>query len=374
MGSETKTGVPEVQTTRPPRLEALDTLRFAAAVTVVIGHSNVIFRSFVAPWPLLGLTNSYSAVALFFVLSGYVLHQSCKRHAMDGVNYVAFIIKRVFRLYPLHFVALILGAAALQLPLHDSPLLMASEYARETILNKNHRQVAQWLQQLLLMGGGMDSTFVNPPIWTLAVEMRVSLLLPFLSLFAVRIGLRLTFVVTVLSLLLGPWLARITLPTMGMVPLFLLGILVAEVTDSQAAVRRGNGWMFSLGVLVYSLGEWTKGPMVDRLDAFYVAGVGAALMILATVRSKRIAKVLSYPLLVQLGQCSYGIYLLHFPLMLLTVWAINQLHMPPLALIPALLLATLFVARALFVIVEKPFIRFGHRLSARLVAERRSDR
>ena len=374
MMSKTKTGVPVMPTTSPPRLEALDTLRFAAAMIVVVGHSNVIFRSFVAPWPLLGLTNSYSAVALFFVLSGYVLHQSCKRHAMDGVNYVAFIIKRVFRLYPLHFIALILGAAALQLPLHDSSLLMASEYARETILNKNHQQVAQWLQQLLLIGGGMDSTFVNPPIWTLAVEMRVSLLLPFLSLFAVRIGQRLTFVVTVLSLLLGPWLARITLPTTGMVPLFLLGILVAEVTQSQAAARRGNGWIFFLGVLVYSLGEWTKGAMVDRLDAFYVAGVGAALMILATVRSKRIAAVLSHPPLVQLGQCSYGIYLLHFPLMLLIVWAINQLHMPPRAIIPALLLVTLSAARVLFAIVEKPLIRLGHQLSAWLVVEKKSGR
>jgi peptidoglycan/LPS O-acetylase OafA/YrhL len=361
-------------TASPPgsrRSEELDTLRFVAALAVVVGHSNVIFRSFTTPWPLLGFTNTYSAVALFFVLSGCVLHQSCKRKPLNAREYGAFVARRVFRLYPLHIVALLLGGAVLLLPLQSSPLLMASEYARETVVNKDHHNLVQWMQQVLLIGGGMDSTFVNPPVWTLAVEMRLSLLLPMVSFFVIRSGLRAAAAAAALSMLLGPWLARTTLPTAGMLPLFVLGAFLSEVVDATASSRRDHAWLMAPGLLIYNLGEWTGRATFGRVVPFYVAGIGAALMILATVRSRWLGKALAHPVLVLLGQCSYGIYLLHFPLLLAVIWALEKLHLPPLALLPMLVPLTLALAWVFYLLVEKPFIAWGRHVSAWVAGSRR---
>ncbi len=365
MSTDREAAHDEITSGGRPRIAALDTLRFFAALAVVIGHSNSVYSSFVVPWPFMGMINAYSAVALFFVLSGYVLHLSCRNKGLGFGTYVAFVFKRVLRLYPLHLSGLLIaGLVLLALPLRECPWLMGSEYMRETIATKDHHHVAQWIQQALLVGGGMDSTFANPPIWTLAVEMRISLLLPFMSFAAMRFGLPLLGFISVLFIAFGSWIAQVSISSMGMVPLFLLGVLSAELVESARRSQRNLGLLAWPGLVVYALAAWTgRTTMLGRLAPFYVAGLGAALMIIAIARCKRLGDLLSHPVLVALGQCSYGIYLFHFPLLLATVWAIHRLGGPPQMILPFALLLTLPLSWFCFRAVEMPFVRLGVRFS-----------
>jgi peptidoglycan/LPS O-acetylase OafA/YrhL len=129
-----------------PRIEALDSLRFLAALAVVLEHTaSVVGYGVPRFFPLAGMANAYSAVALFFVLSGYVLQRSWKT-PLTVQSYAAFQVRRIFRLYPLHVVGL--GFAALLLffvPLGNSDLLTQSDYARDPIKNHDHHDVRQWV-------------------------------------------------------------------------------------------------------------------------------------------------------------------------------------------------------------------------------------
>jgi peptidoglycan/LPS O-acetylase OafA/YrhL len=263
------------------RIEALDTLRFFSALDVVLELSHTVFPAFVVPAPLHGLFSAYSAVALFFVLSGYVLHLSVRSKDLHWRNLGAFTIKRVFRLYPLHFVALLLAAAVVfLLPLKDCAMLMNAEYSSET-LTHNHHDARQWLQQASLISGGMDTTFVNPPIWTLAAEMRISLIFPLIAFVVARTGLGTSGILTVLSFLLGPWLASKTIATVGMIPLFCLGAFTAQWMNTVPTSQRSGLWVMLPGLVLYSAAAWMGRGLLGKEAPFYVAGLGAALMIAA---------------------------------------------------------------------------------------------
>ncbi|WP_188608008.1 acyltransferase family protein [Chelatococcus reniformis] len=81
---------------------ALDGLRGAAAVYVVLFHVNwqthLSRSTFIA--------NGFLAVDLFFVLSGFVIATVYGRRIADGLDFTRFMLRRFFRLYPLHLFVL----------------------------------------------------------------------------------------------------------------------------------------------------------------------------------------------------------------------------------------------------------------------------
>jgi exopolysaccharide production protein ExoZ len=352
----------------PVRIEALDTLRFIAAMIVVVGHGAAVLPEFSVPWAMKGLMNAKSAVALFFILSGYVLHLSFRSKALHWRPLTAFTIKRALRLYPLHFVALGLAAAAVSFfPLQESPALMGAEYTRESIASYDHSDIRQWLHQGSLISSGINTSFVNPPIWTLAVEMRISLIFPLIAFVIARLGLRSAGILTALSFLCAPWVASKTIASVGMIPLFCLGAFAAQLLGKMPTSQRSALWLLLPGLFVYSLAEWMGRQMLGNLGPFYMAGLGSALMIAAIIRHPSLASSMSHPLLVQLGQCSYGIYLLHFPLLLMLTCTMQRYGLSLQAMLPCLVAFTIALAWVLFRLVERPFMELGRKWSARVV-------
>jgi peptidoglycan/LPS O-acetylase OafA/YrhL len=92
------------------RLESLDLLRGIAAAAVLIYHSSNFLGFQLLP-------QSYLAVDLFFVLSGFVIAHNYDRRIASGMTTSQFMTQRIIRLYPCYGLALVvsfvLGSARL---------------------------------------------------------------------------------------------------------------------------------------------------------------------------------------------------------------------------------------------------------------------
>jgi peptidoglycan/LPS O-acetylase OafA/YrhL len=80
----------------------LDGLRGIAAIGVVIRHTPRFFPSFSLP-------DSFLAVDIFLVLSGFVLAANYEKRFDAGMSVREFTVARLIRLYPLYVIGLFLG-------------------------------------------------------------------------------------------------------------------------------------------------------------------------------------------------------------------------------------------------------------------------
>ena len=86
------------------RFVLLDALRGVAAIAVVMRHMPEFFPS---TW----LPSSHLAVDLFFVLSGFVIAHAYDGRLRSGMSWRAFMLARWVRLWPIFFVAALVGGA-----------------------------------------------------------------------------------------------------------------------------------------------------------------------------------------------------------------------------------------------------------------------
>ena len=86
------------------RFEVLDSLRGVCAVLVVLYH--VVLNNHLAP--LSFIRGGYMFVDFFFVLSGFVIAYNYAGRIRDKSSFGDFLIKRFFRLWPLHLFLLML--------------------------------------------------------------------------------------------------------------------------------------------------------------------------------------------------------------------------------------------------------------------------
>ena len=86
---------------------ALDGLRGVAAIMVALRHAPFLWEGPAASTGWMG--NSYLAVDLFFVLSGFVLEHAYRRRFRQGLSVRSFMLARLQRLYPLYALAFILS-------------------------------------------------------------------------------------------------------------------------------------------------------------------------------------------------------------------------------------------------------------------------
>lgn len=347
------------------RLEALDTLRFLAALAVLLSHARAML-----PWEPLGtvvscgLFHPKSAVSFFFVLSGFVLHLSWKGAWPAWGSYCQFITRRVFRIYPLYFISLLIAFITVTtLPLSECPFF-STDAAGSEVLKADHGQVMQWLHHLLLITPGLDMQFLNPPIWTLAAEMRVALIFPWLSWFCHRLSWRSSLVCLPLFFATVPWVAQKTLPTVALLPLFFLGAWAAEHWRRFDFLRGARAWLALVaGIVCYTLAAGLRGrdffSQTWQMDA---AALGSTLIILNVQRLPVLRCLLERRNWVICGQASYGIYALHFPLLMALAFVAWKASIPAWVFQVAALIIVLLLAVILYRVLELPMIALGRHL------------
>ena len=166
------------------RYKELDCLRGIAALIVVFGHmfnfymtnadANEILINLILYSPLRIFITGREAVILFFILSGFVLSISYFSH---NVKYNNYLIKRICRIYFPYLIAIIFSFILIKL---------CNLYGVTQTNNLFSTVIIKDLLYHLTLIGSFDATKINGAIWSLVVEMRISIIFPFIMYFIAK--------------------------------------------------------------------------------------------------------------------------------------------------------------------------------------------
>jgi peptidoglycan/LPS O-acetylase OafA/YrhL len=390
---------------RRPQLHALTSLRFFAALHVVLFHGqDYIFPSLGGrEWLRNLIATGQNSVSFFFVLSGFILAYTYLGPPQEGrLRRGPFWAARFARVYPVYFFGLLVATPIVILGfLHDGATLGRFAVAAATVVTL----VQSWAPQFALAWNG--------PGWSLSVEAFFYLVFPFLAPALWPLGRRGLLVCLALfwglaqvgpalhalapaggwlgignappdfwvavqdnvpyERLADPWSAVVQYDPLVRLPEFLFGVALGRlhlwdaagpsrsIAWSAAAVAGAAALLaaLALGPAVIPATHYLffKNGLLAPLDGLLIYG-------LARARDGSPSRWLSVGLLVVLGEASYALYILHLPLRFLMQAAAralsgaSQLGWPFFAVyVAAAVLVSVLVLRR----VEEPARRFLRR-------------
>jgi peptidoglycan/LPS O-acetylase OafA/YrhL len=358
-------------------IESLDSLRGIAAVVVLLVHvSNFIYFNFLTQeeshWLLTShvhyliqvLLNGPNMVSFFFVLSGFVLSYSILTSGKE-VNFKAFVIRRVFRLFPLYWFVVITGH----------------------LLDGARIPVVDLLNELAMLP---DLHKVIEPGWSMTVEFVCSMFVPFFALLLVkdrRLFFTLFLVICVFARHINPFFVHFMLgvgvagvyfrnpeqfhiePSRALRPIMLVAaaLFVLMIEPAIRPVKALVGPLDSVLMLFGMHSAQELRGASTYLQAFLAAAGGAGIIYLV-LRYKNLSSFLARAPFVFIGKISFGIYLVHwifiyyFPVFRLEWFKGNLLAMY-LGCGALVLAASIISGTILHYLVELPFIRLGKKVA-----------
>lgn len=370
-------------------IAGLDGLRAIAAMSVFIVHFQQ-FSGFQYSSGWLDVTllmiNGNTGVALFFVLSGFLLSQPFWRAYRRGASIALkpYFTNRLARIVPVYYLLFF--------------FLIAIKGFTGPEVNFNNI-----LSHLLFVHNFKDQQVMslNPPFWTLAVEMQFYLLLPLLFVLLVKIRRINGFWVVVGLIALFYifyrfgvlWLGNhvswpisfplmwpfgvhaksidspaVTYSTLAHIPHFLMGVAtsylflfsknfsqkkladIIVIVASISVVAVLSTSLDSFLTLDFGRYNFPFIPMMLCLIVFFVpvSGVCRQLLELRTIR--------------WLGRISYGLYIFHYPAQKAMLKAMNYLDISmqfnQWLFFASSLLLTVVAAYVSFEVIEKPVMRY----------------
>ncbi|MBC7696710.1 MAG: acyltransferase [Burkholderiales bacterium] len=300
------------------RFIELDGLRGLAAFSVFLSHfigfyfeSNNIKT--LQSSPLRIFWNGDAAVNLFFVLSGFVLAISFFR---TNITFLQYSIKRLFRIYPAYYFSIGFSLILMKFFIPNN-LTELSFWAQS--FWKNKIKFSEIVDHLILIKH-FNTHLINPVIWSLGIEIKMSLLIPFIALLYKKERA----ILFSLSILVVSWGLSLTIPFLFYLPQFVLGLLFAvhygEINQHINRFNKLKFFIFSL-LFVFLYGNRFLLPEIAEYSEWLttvLAGFGSIGLIIISIKVKKIKTILSSKLGKFLGETSYSFYLLHLPLLLIT--------------------------------------------------------
>jgi peptidoglycan/LPS O-acetylase OafA/YrhL len=241
-------------------------------------------------------------VPMFFVLSGFLIHYTFCRDPNPSTP--RFLLRRLGRIYPPYFVALLVIAAV-------------------TGFFWNESRRSNVISHLFLVHNFKDGTVlaINGSFWSLAVEAQFYLLYPLLLSVRRRVGMAaVIFGALALRLGIGVWfqLAPNVIdgnPAMAlMLPrLYFEWILGMYVADCLLAGRRALPCHPIVGWLCFGAAAFCEGRGWFELLTVPMMSVATAIWIDCVVHAPRRPNLVER-LLIPMGVVSYSLYLWHQPI------------------------------------------------------------
>tara|TARA_R110000796_G_scaffold88981_1_gene192371 strand:+ start:4181 stop:5167 length:987 start_codon:yes stop_codon:yes gene_type:complete len=323
-------------------------LRFCLAVLVLLSHMGISFA---------GINPGVSAVVVFYLLAGHVVCRLWQRQPCQPflAKLQWFYTDRFWRIAPLYAYALAVGTLTWAL-------------GAESYFISRVPSSWDWLQNLLViplnfyMVSGVDQFTLVPPAWSLAAELQFYLLVPFLFMggyaVAAAMGLSIAvFALAQLSILNSDFFGYRLLP--GVLFIFLVGGIWQARGSAPWAMRGKNMLLVGAWVLMvlYTLclvgmPQWR---VPYNLEVALGFAVGMPLLVLFSFI--RFTPGL-HRLQRWLGTLSYGVFLLHFPVIwLFSVVAPSLEHH-----VGAVVAGSTLLAAAGHLAVERPLWRRYRRM------------
>lgn len=317
-----------------PRLPALTTVRFFAALWVALFHMQSMKAFYFSAAAVRQFASiGYSGVSFFFVLSGFILVYT---YAGRATSLRAFWQARFARIYPALAFCLLLTApgfffCCVMMRAHD-PRVFVSEWTWIA----PHMWLAAILSVTLLQAWLPQTALAwNMPNWSLSVEAFFYLLFPFMLPRMMRLSRRQLLAIAPLGWLLGiactlaymhfhpdgaavidtkltaPWINAVKFHPLMRLPEFLMG-MAAGLLFLGGERDRKQAWPLLLTGLaavavVVVLSPWIPYLVIHTAllaPAFAVIVYGVALRPAGV-------EVLENKVMEALGEASYPFYLLH---------------------------------------------------------------
>ncbi|PRY68933.1 peptidoglycan/LPS O-acetylase OafA/YrhL [Glaciihabitans tibetensis] len=285
-------------------------LRLFLALSVVSAHAGSnVFGLPVIPAPI--------AVNFFFIISGFYMAMVLNEKYVDRSTLGAFYKNRVLRLFPVYVVGLVI-ALAVSLPAIVEFFAQLTAWAKIFFVAANALIAGQDLFYLLCLptvqGGCADAVAlaINPPAWSLAVELGFYLIAPFI----VRSPRR-TFLFVMVGAVYLLAISFLVYPTPD------LGILPQQSQLTLGYYFYPSSFLFfGLGALAYQLSKGIAKP-------HWWAGVLLFVVLVPTTITMPVWQPLIFALAIPvlftytkhnradrlIGELSYPVYILHFPIL-----------------------------------------------------------
>jgi peptidoglycan/LPS O-acetylase OafA/YrhL len=316
----------------PSRIPTLDGVRGIAILLVLLHHlglygelrpdaavDGIVYTAAMAGW---------TGVDLFFVLSGFLITGILYDAKGSDFYFRHFYIRRCLRIFPLYYAVLVLFFVAL-------PRVPQLPQSHNTIPTD---QIWYWtyLVNVKIAVDGWPEALVLAHFWSLAVEEQFYLvwpiivfLLPLRGLLAVcgacillafcfRLGLAWSGH-HLASYVLTP--ARIDSLAMGAA----LALLVRQ--PEGLLFRRRSAWLVALAagaalgmIMAWRHGLSTEDPLVETIGYTLLACFFGALLalVITAAGGSIVARIFSSRALRFMGRYSYGLYVFHHPILLVT--------------------------------------------------------
>ncbi|MEI4789714.1 acyltransferase family protein [Bacillus sp. FJAT-53060] len=348
----------------------LDGLRAVAVMAVIAYHLHIGSAS-----------GGFLGVDLFFVISGYLittilLHQQ----ALGYQELLTFWMGRIRRLLPAAYVMIFLTVSWCAIAGSNALLSIRGDALSSFFYVSNWWYIFHQLSYF-------DSFNAVSPLknlWSLAIEEQFYMIWPVLLIAGlkwIKNRSHLFMITFVLALVSALWMAILYSPDTDQSRVYygtdtrafalLIGCSLAFVWPMQRLSSRkllpvgrrmlhitGFGSLAIFLLCVYA---------VDEFDSFLYQGgmllfcLNAAILIACVCHpASLVGKWLSFKPLVLLGKRSYGIYLWHYPIIVLTTPVI-EIGQPSMWRVTLQLIAILLIAEASYRLIEQPIRQLGFR-------------
>jgi len=377
-----------MQNTDNGRITKLDGLRGLLSLIVALNHSflvvaipayaNVwgqnylVFTNLQAKLQQLFMLigNGGAAVTLFFILSGMVLGQSMRRLEFSLTGFLSFFLKRLFRLYPVYIVVILVTAIYMRMGFRYQVFLYASPW------------YLWWMNFSMTFKEFLNNfffihTYLGGVTWTLRVILIASFIMPVFYQMSRKTG-RLTNLIFSLLLIFASFTVFNLngFRDLRYLYMFYLGLIIPKFKSLFTDIP---GWLINLlvfiGLLLLLMIRYISdeyfGGLVESIISWFIIGI-----IVYNGKTK-IFGFLDQKIFLFFGKISYSLYLVHFTVLyilarLMFSWLPNlpysgsylPIHM-------ALFVLSLFIATlvSLFVhhYIEIPSLRAGNIVSRKIL-------
>ncbi|SDN38296.1 acyltransferase family protein [Bacillus sp. OK048] len=314
-------------------MPGIDGLRAIAVIGVILYHLNI-------PW----FQGGFSGVTVFFVISGYLITDILidEWNNNNKINYLRFMVRRFRRLAPALLFMIFIVTVWVILTNHPSFEKLRSDLLPSLLYLTNWWYIFHEVSYFESFGPASPFTH----IWSLAIEEQFYLIWPPLVIFgftlikrkrlrvlAILVGAIISACLMAFLYLPGEDPSRVYYGTDTRAFSLLLGAALASVWPSQrlskTLPKQASVVLEMVGIsgLLLIVMMFT---VTSQFDHFHYQGGMLLLSILTSLvvavlahPASKIAKWLSSKPLQWVGVRSYGIYLWHYPIIILTTPIVN---------------------------------------------------